>query len=166
MAQYIVPAMAAASTIASSASTLHDIGKKYYPGVKKLVTNAHPAEKFKTAKQFLKSRFTTGRKGFEHLIKKDIVGVAKKVPGAAKDVSKYIASGKGLKLAKEVAGDVRAGIGAVEAVTGNRQTLTKAKDMTNLLEGKAEHYHDQLNKYNNMGKNAIEQFKQHYNPQL
>lgn len=64
----------------------------------------------------------------------------------AKQVSKYIASGKAGKLASDVAGDIHQVLGAAEQITGS--DFSKHKSLVDRGHQKFSHYHDVLNKYN------------------
>ena len=143
-----------APTAIAAAKTLHGIGMKYAPTVKKLVTNVHPQAAIKTAKDWLKDRFTS-TKGLKKLITKDL-------PSAASKTSNLISSGKLLSGTKEFIGDVGKATNAVSSVVGNRPIIQKTQGILSKAESGAERFHDTLSRYNESGKNAVQQWKNKY----
>ncbi len=135
---------------------LYDIGRKYAPMAKRLYTNLTHRGGLKTAKKWMQDRFTT-TKGLKKLISKDLP-----------TVSKFIESGQLMKGVKEVAGDVSKGLSAVEKLPlpgRTREFVGSAHKSLGKATDTAQGYHDVLQKYNETGKNAIQQWKNKINPQ-
>jgi hypothetical protein len=65
---------------------------------------------------------------------------------SAKEFSQFISSGKAGRIAGDIAKDAHSAIGAVENITG--KDLSRHKSLVSQGEGKFNHYHDMLNKFN------------------
>ena len=133
---------------------LYDIGRKYVPMAKRLYTNLTHRGGIKSAKKWVQGLGT--KKGMQKLIEKDLPAV-----------SKFISSGKLMQGVKEVSGDISKGLSALEKAPlpgRTREYVQKGHKSLGSAVSQADAYHDVLQKYNETGKNAIEQWKRKVAP--
>lgn len=101
-----------AAAVHSGLKIAHHLGAKYIPIAKRAANMAFSPQSRQTAKDYLKGLTTA--KGLQKAVTKDL-------PQAAKAASKFVSSGKLVRGAKEVAGDVGKAVSAVEGITGSNK---------------------------------------------
>ena len=152
MAQYL-PAVVGGLSAASMAG---DLASKYGPsvvrGVKSIANNLFSSKKRQSAAQYVKG--LTKPKGWQRL-GNDVVSGAKKVSG-------FISSGKGLKYAKDLAGDVQQIADVAKPLIGDKYHSQISSGIKQGVDT-ASHYHDIANQYNETGKQLANQFQQQMN---
>lgn len=108
------------------------MGQKYLPGIRKGIHSLFGSRGRQTAKNRLRSLATV-----------------KGVTQAVKQGTKLVKSGKVLKKATQIAGDVGALTSAVEGATGSNRYTQAIKTATDAGLSSVKHHHDALNQFVN-----------------
>lgn len=133
----IIEGLGNLGNVATAGKALYSLGSKYVPNVTS--ANRKFSRGRKSAQRYIKG--LTSAKGLHKLIARDI-------PKALRKSSKYIASGKGLKLAQGLGDDLGQAISLVEGVTGSNQYTDSARQIHASGLQKLNTGNDILSKYN------------------
>lgn len=136
-----------------AATALHSLGSRYTPGIKKLA-NTNFSRKAQSAVSYVKGLGTA--RGLKKFVTKD-------VPTAASKASRFISSGKALKAAGQVAGDIGRAVDIVHGVTGQSELGSRIKEASQQALKDIHHHHEILEQYNEKGKELASQFRDQYN---